>query len=952
MKRMMVLLALLVSGCSWVGIGENKAPPPEPTLAELAPAKLPDQQLAVPKVSLEKITQNYRDVMLSAADAEVKVQVMHRLAGLEMLRGEQQAYDQQASEGVFDAAIDAYKELLADHPNRDGNDRLKYQLAKAYDLNGDPEQSLEVLDRLVKEDPTTAHYVEAQFRRAEIFFVAADYQRAEQAYAEVIKFGAESSYYRNALYMHGWTQFKRERHRASIKSFSETLDLLVPADNNLEGLERAERELANDSFRVLSLVFSYLDGPKTIEEVYSNIGERHYEPLLFDNLGVLYLEQERYRDSAEVYRTFVTRHPQHDLAPSYSGKLISAFEAGDFPELVLKEKEIYVNAYGIHSDYWQGKAGSVHAQIRPFLKQYLNELARHYHALAQGSKRAATAKKKGLAKQAAAKERVALAAEAKQFFTLAGNYYQAYVDTFPQDQKVAEMTYLLAEARFEAEDFEQAITAYEIVAYQHAKDKRAPEAGYSAILAYDERLKQLPVEQHENWQRLKIESELRFADQFKQDKRAPAVLARAAQELLKFNEFEQAVIAARKLTVWPSDIDKELQKTAWLVVGHSEFELQNYAAAEIAYQETLQLFPKNAPQRADLTERLAASIYKQAELKLAAGDKLAAAQEFLRVASAAPNSKIRVNAQYDAATHLLAVQAWDQAIDVLKDFRTRFPKHQLTEEIPEKLVFAYQENQEWQNAATELTAIHQDSKDPKKKRETLYLAAELYEKAGDQETAILRYRSYAHTYPDPFPVAMEARYKLSELYRETNQASKRRFWLKKMIAADAAAGAQRSARSKYLAAFSSMVFADDSYIRYSQIKITLPLKKSLKKKKIALEKSLSSYKKTIDYGVEEFATKSTFKIGAIYASLSRDLMNSERPKKLDALALEQYEILLEEQAFPFEEKAIALHEGNAQRSWNGIYDDWVKESFAELGKLLPARYLKQEMKLIVAHDIY
>ena len=40
-------------------------------------------------------------------------------------------------------------------------------------------------------------------------------------------------------------------------------------------------------------------------------------------------------------------------------------------------------------------------------------------------------------------------------------------------------------------------------------------------------------------------------------------------------------------------------------------------------------------------------------------------------------------------------------------------------------------------------------------------------------------------------------------------------------------------------------------------------------------------------------------------------MDSERPKELSKVELEQYNVLLEEQAFPFEEKAIELHEVNA-----------------------------------------
>ena len=63
---------------------------------------------------------------------------------------------------------------------------------------------------------------------------------------------------------------------------------------------------------------------------------------------------------------------------------------------------------------------------------------------------------------------------------------------------------------------------------------------------------------------------------------------------------------------------------------------------------------------------------------------------------------------------------------------------------------------------------------------------------------------------------------------------------------------------------------------------------------------------------------------------------------LSADELEQYNVLLEEQAYPFEEKAIEIHEINAHRVSKGIYDQWVKNSFAALSKLRPVRYAKNE----------
>jgi tetratricopeptide (TPR) repeat protein len=74
-------------------------------------------------------------------------------------------------------------------------------------------------------------------------------------------------------------------------------------------------------------------------------------------------------------------------------------------------------------------------------------------------------------------------------------------------------------------------------------------------------------------------------------------------------------------------------------------------------------------------------------------------------------------------------------------------------------------------------------------------------------------------------------------------------------------------------------------------------------------------------------------------------MASERPKRLSTEELEQYDLLLEEQATPFEEQAIALHEANAARAREGIYDSGVQGSFGALAQLLPARFGKTEQSV-------
>ena len=77
-------------------------------------------------------------------------------------------------------------------------------------------------------------------------------------------------------------------------------------------------------------------------------------------------------------------------------------------------------------------------------------------------------------------------------------------------------------------------------------------------------------------------------------------------------------------------------------------------------------------------------------------------------------------------------------------------------------------------------------------------------------------------------------------------------------------------------------------------------------------------------------------------------MTSQRPGDLSEEELEQYDILLEEQAFPFEEKAIEIHTSNADRTKDGFYDQWIKKSIELLAELQPVRYQKPEKTQIYA----
>jgi hypothetical protein len=189
---------------------------------------------------------------------------------------------------------------------------------------------------------------------------------------------------------------------------------------------------------------------------------------------------------------------------------------------------------------------------------------------------------------------------------------------------------------------------------------------------------------------------------------------------------------------------------------------------------------------------------------------------------------------------------------------------------------------------------------------------------------------------------MEARQRLSELYITQGQHRKSRYWLGEIIEADTSAGENRTDRSRFLAAHASLKLAQPAYDQFQQIQLVAPLKKNLKRKKHQMQRAIANYRQAADYGIAEVTTAATFRIGELYQLFGEALVESERPQGLNEEELEQYEILLEEQAYPFEDKSIALHETNTQRVLQGIYDPWVQQSFDALARLLPVRYAKTE----------
>lgn len=919
------LLALVPLGWSAAGLAGQTQPA---TIKDLESSQVEISPDSPQGVDTNKTMESYKRFLdLNAGDAALREEALRRLGDLNLESSETERIERElaTNEGLrATEAIHLYTALLKTYPKYERNDSVLYQLARAYELNAQPDKALASLDQLVASYPSSRYIDEAQFRRGEILFAEKSYAKAQAAYESVIKFGSSSQFYNQSLYKHGWSLFKQGDDQKSLSSFAGVLDsaLVSKSDRGalveLDTLSRANRELVEDTFRVMSITFSYLDGPKSIDEFVKHRQPRPYYYLLYARLGDLYMDKERYTDAADTYRAFVSQDRNNEKAPLLEMQAIEAYSKGGFPQLVLQGKKEFVENYSYGTPFWQGRSKQSEPKVLAVLKINLKDVAQYYHAEAQRTKNPAD-------------------------YDEAAKWYRSYLKSFPDDPEAAATNYLLADTLFENKSYLEAAQEYENTAYGYGGGDKAAAAGYAAIVAFGKEEELLSGEAKSKVHRQGIESSLKFAQAFPLHPETPQVLTRAATELYAAKDYVRATQAADTLLERSPPVDAAKQRVAYTVIANSNFEQGNFQKAEVGYNHAQSLMSANDPERPVIVERLAASIYKQGEQKNQAGDSAGAVEDFLRVSKEAPDSKVVANADFDAGALLITQKQWDRAIVVLEDFRRKFPGSPLQADVTKKLAVAYAESNRPGQAAVEFERIAASpTETPDVQREATLQAAELYGKAGDTTRARTMLEAFVKHFPTPLDPAMEARHKLADLAEKSGDIAGRDRWLREIIAADHAAGPARSDRSRALAARATLTLAAPLREEFVRIKLVTPLKKSLAEKRKAMEAALKAYEQAADYQVAEVTTAATFESAELYRQLGKDLLSSERPKNLSKEELEQYDVLLEEQAFPFEEKAIKLHEVNTVRAKDGTYDEWVQKSFAALAQLNPGRYAKVE----------
>jgi len=941
MRRELAIVVIAITGL----LAACSSAPKKGSLASLGDLKLKIDKDAPINGARDKAMASYWEFMNNAPQDNLKIAALRRLADMELEKSEESfqqkleqinakqetitPQDEEALKGLsYDKAIKLYQDALAaaEKAGTQVDSDVLYQLSKAYESSGKLKESLDSLDRLLAQYPALENRDEIHFRRGELLFKLGQYSEADLAYSQAMVVSPTSRYYNRSLSKRGWTAYKQHKFENALFSFFSLIDReFRNSDGSLKSktLSRGDREFLDDTMRAIVLSFNELGGAAAVSEYFKENGRQSYEEQVYLALGDFYMNKKRYLDAKNTYQEFSLSHSDDASAPLFELKGIEAMAAGGFAKPLLEAKVAFATKYRVGGNYWAAQNEKVHQALIPLLSQNVEDIAKHYHSLAQ--------------KNNSSKDEVQ-----------AQYWYRQFLQQFPNAEHAKEINFLLAESLFEDKSYAAAAQEYEKTAYQYPAQGADVEAAYAELLAYS---KQMQHARGDAKMELTIKSAhaaQRFADTFAEDKRVVAVLSKASEDLYGLKLYDRAVASANRL-LQLKNLDRASQRVAWTIIAGAEFEARHYAKAEQAYKKAM-TFSDDREQKEELKVNIAAAIYKQGEALRDSGSDALAATQFQRLAQEAPSSPFSKAARFDLAVSLLKQKNYEASVDALLAFRHDYPNDQLSSKVSKNLAIAYNAMGDSVAAAEEMEYLMLGETDTAKKRDMAWQIAKIYDDAKMPQQMLDSYLYYVNHFPDPVEPVVEAQSKVADVYKMRGDHERYIYWLNQIIASDRQAAGQRTDRTRYLAANATFILAEPKLEQYNAIRLRAPLKTNLSLKKKRMKEAVEAYTRAANYGIADVTTAAYYHLGEIYGNFSKELLDSERPSGLSGTALDEYDMLLEEQAFPFEEKSINLFEENIKLiREEGLYDEWVKKSFVELRKLNPVRYSKEERRDVIAH---
>jgi len=792
----------------------------------------------------------------------------------------------------YTSLIRNFRPVIKKYRHGRGADAIRYALGYALYAQGEIDEAMTVFVDIAKNYQWSNYLHEVSFRLGELYYAMELWDEALEAYEALLDF-PDSVFYEKALYKIAWIYYK-------LNVFDKGVDLFMKIADRKGANDFKEEGIMQESIHGLVLSLSHFKSMDQAIDYLKSKGLRKYSMIVLEKLGNKLIDETRFEE-AIIILTFITKlFPEKNPSlPFIYIRLADLYDRAGNKEKALHIRWDLANRFNSTTEWRRINYPSGSKKIDKLVSEIMVSVAKQSHAKSKNTK------------------------DPKDFKeTIAA--YRTFLSLFPKEPNSKEINLLLAEALFGAKIYDEAAHEYEKTALFYPVGKNRADISYSAFLSYEILFYQSTDKKNEI-----VNSAAHILSAFKSDFSMVHKLEKALHRLADMY-IEVGGFAIARETLMPMAKEKK-DMVAYKKIAEIYLLEDNLIAAEDAYSK----IPKNYKDTA-VKEKVAQLRYKIAGKNLQAEKYEYAVAMYNKTFSEYPGYHLGESALIQLGNIHIQKKNLNGLKDVVKSLVEAYPNsdgavsllikagQELEKEEPLKAAMLYED----------ASSIAHNREDAQK---LLIAAGILFEKNKLYGKAENIFKKYLLEAIIPNESRAEALYRLGNIQMKRDKKEEGIETLNKMKELKEYLDNRKLAEA-------NLLLLNERLENFFKIKLAYPFEETLKQKTLALDILLKEYSNIAKQRIAAFLPEIFFQMGRAIEDYRDSIIHSERPEELSKEELEEYNFLLEEKAYPYDDQAVKTYNRSIEAAIkNMIFNEWMDKSLKRLVDLRPALY-KREIK--------
>jgi len=799
----------------------------------------------------------------------------------------------------FNAAIQAYTRVIERFPRHPLTEDALYGLAYCYTEQGEPDQAADGYARLIQAFPGTRYSVEINMRLGEYYFTMEDLTRAITNYRYVVEVG-EPEYVEKALYKLGWCYYNLDRYEDAIDSFFAVLDLNIRYKITVDSL-------ANESMDIIARSYTESGGtPALIRRIRTRPADNYSSHILY-KLADLYRERSFFPEANGTFRTYIELFPSGDSMPEVLKHMRETHHIRGDTLASLELSEIFRQHIGPGTAWYEKATAGRREQARSLILNNLETAANRRRARSQTAGRETEL------------------SQALKDLTV-------YEEISGVDSP-CRIKHLKGIVLTELDRFPDAVHVLNDLAGENSCSELAERAILAStnyqIIAYDRSGKvDLPL--FENTVNI-------LTDLSPGNPVTPRAILALGEITLNSDDLPGARTKFSLLIrSYPTTPESD---RARLLIARTFFKEADFRQAAAWFRESRRKTRDDAT-REEAHRLQIYSLFKYAEELSTKGKTTEAAERFEAIHRQFPDSDVAQVSLYNAGKLYRSIGLERKATSLFETLAATYTDSEFASEALQMSVLILEALGDPIRAADDSMVLAARSHG-EEREVALLKAAQLYLAGNAPERAASSRSIYIKEYPES---AEELSRQLFLLGRDLETIGD---WDGALAAYTRNVTLQKKDPGNEIlttfAARSQLRIAERSFSQYKGYHIAPPIDETVVRKRDMLQIVIRDFVAAGKYRTADVITASNYFIGRALELFKENILSSPKPGGLTPQELEEYELLLQEMAFPFEAKALDAYRINIQRSVKlEFIDPWIEKTFERMAELAPWSYLRNE----------